>query len=1148
MTNLTEDNINLFSSSPSTQSAPLSSVGSFTPVDSKTPTYVNEQTTNLSNDNVNLFASPIRSKLDSVTDDQEEEETTDIKFDEDDLEKTDAYFESNIPQPKLPPDEADDAWYLQTSTLPEDITYDRVAQLQRDNEETRRTISEQALKQGISEDEFIEKNIIPNMPDGDFGSSEQIVKSLLSASGATGFRSILNISDWINEGIGGLGNKLEEVARYVQKESPDIYRSITSRSPASLANQLVRDTMAMVEVAEAATMGVVTAGSLGFKTTKKLQKEMSQLEFNKFYEAPKKFVPNVRGITYQAMTEADELAEKTAKQNSDLMEQLLDNMQKATGKTLSKVDEETGKLVPDPEAYRKAGIDVLNDMSPLERLEDLGETRKDEFLTPILKIEKFNAVVSMASVLKDKYPKYFDKDTPIIDSLFNATVDEKLVGDPEFMKELTKYNIDFEEYILAVVGSGSKAGQVLNRLSQIRRATSLSAKEAKEERKALDQQDGIRKYIIRIENIRRGLLVSQFKTAARNLTSAYIRGPLEGLQNVFDTVLYNLANEGKGKAALSLVDPVNWSDSFRHMKYMFSDIENVKDYTDFILDNPKLGNLHTMMFEQVSEIRKSLGSNTKSPAVNKMFEYAEDSVDFLNTPNRFQEFLTRRAVFMGELERLVKREYGVNLMQELNKGRLPDFINDAIRPEGARSFYEIAADATTRALDVTFAKSPDVPIFKEAANFVVKNGLTVAFEFPRFTFNSLELMGQYSGGAAYALVKKLTTGKGFADAKQRQRVTRNLVGAAAILGAYQYRTSENAPEDYKLIRTSDKEGVNVTPQYPLRQFLYVGEMIKQFMEGGSDQLADFLTSDFGAEGLETYIGAPLRRGVGEGITQEIGEILFQDGRNVLMDNKLAKAGGKALAQYLQTFFVPMAQIVDLERGTGYRGSVKKDVATDPKPGQGGVSAFTKEFIRPFRQQAIFMSPKEEEGLPERTDLYGRNTRIRNMERAFLGLGYEELPNEAGKMLQSFGIKSYKLASKSQIPSLKREENKFLAKHIPSLVATLNDSKDLFEKLYDRRAKAKVGFKETMSKEQFVKEHMKDKFLKFYAKLKSSFVTGYKEVAPENRLYIIALEKYRKLSRQEKKMAVLNFRYVNGREPDIHNEEDIIALTKTGKVK
>ena len=149
MTNLTEDNINLFSSSPSTQSAPLSSVGSFTPVDSKTPTYVNEQTTGLTDSNINLYASPIRSKLDSVTDDQEEEETTTIKFDEDDLEKTDAYFESNIPQPKLPPDEADDAWYLQTSTLPEDITYDRVAQLQRDNEETRRTISEQALKQGI---------------------------------------------------------------------------------------------------------------------------------------------------------------------------------------------------------------------------------------------------------------------------------------------------------------------------------------------------------------------------------------------------------------------------------------------------------------------------------------------------------------------------------------------------------------------------------------------------------------------------------------------------------------------------------------------------------------------------------------------------------------------------------------------------------------------------------------------------------------------------------------------------------------------------------------------------------------------------------------------------------------------------------------
>jgi hypothetical protein len=86
------------------------------------------------------------------------------------------------------------------------------------------------------------------------------------------------------------------------------------------------------------------------------------------------------------------------------------------------------------------------------------------------------------------------------------------------------------------------------------------------------------------------------------------------------------------------------------------------------------------------------------------------------------------------------------------------------------------------------------------------------------------------------------------------------------------------------------------------------------------------------------------------------------------------------------------------------------------------------------------------------------------------------------------------------------------------------------------------------KQKLVKEHMKDKFLKFYAKLKSSFVTGYKEVAPENRLYIIALEKYRKLSRQEKRMAVLNFKSNEGREPDIHDEKDILVLTKTGKIK
>ena len=108
--------------------------------------------------------------------------------------------------------------------------------------------------------------------------------------------------------------------------------------------------------------------------------------------------------------------------------------------------------------------------------------------------------------------------------------------------------------------------------------------------------------------------------------------------------------------------------------------------------------------------------------------------------------------------------------------------------------------------------------------------LTVVAPFPRFMFNSMELMGQYMGGASIPLTRKIANivtlgkvGKGKLTPKDRQRISRNLIGAAVMLGAYQYRSSEDAPPDFKKLRLDDNTEMDTTPQFPMRQFLYLGE-------------------------------------------------------------------------------------------------------------------------------------------------------------------------------------------------------------------------------------------------------------------------------------------------------------------------------------
>lgn len=51
-------------------------------------------------------------------------------------------------------------------------------------------------------------------------------------------------------------------------------------------------------------------------------------------------------------------------------------------------------------------------------------------------------------------------------------------------------------------------------------------------------------------------------------------------------------------------------------------------------------------------------------------------------------------MFLAELQRLVRNEYKVDFIEEINKGNLMKFMNNGYAPKGSnRSFYDLAADA-----------------------------------------------------------------------------------------------------------------------------------------------------------------------------------------------------------------------------------------------------------------------------------------------------------------------------------------------------------------------------------------------------------------------------------------------------------------------
>tara|TARA_R110000803_G_scaffold89040_1_gene156163 strand:- start:190 stop:3750 length:3561 start_codon:yes stop_codon:yes gene_type:complete len=848
-------------------------------------------------------------------------------------------------------------------------------------------------------------------------------------------------------------------------------------------------------------------------------------------------------------------ASKVAEANDDIAQQLISEFEERTNKIIS--DTIDGKKVLNFDLARKAGNETAQkilktqtaDQTTTNSLSELAllATGSEDLVEPFLKPEKFNSIVALASDLRAKDPEYFNKLGPdgkkmrVVDLLFEASVKKDMVAPQDLVDMLAKYDLSFEDYVLTVVGSGSKAGEVFQKLSQVRRirpADSISDIEEKARREA---QSNVMKGFLRLEGIRRGLLVSKLATASRNLTSAGIRAPLEGLGNVMDTAMYNIGKKGVVVGVKSLGDLNNWRGSFSHMGYMFQP-GKAKGLTDLILNRPETMDILSSLFDNLNGIQKASGRG-KGGAVDWILSRGEDITNLLNTPNRWQEHLVRRGSFLGELERLAKREWDVDLIDVIQKGEIRDLLNDTskYKPKDGRSFMDMVADSTKKALDITYAKAPDVQVFRETSNFITRNGLTVVLPFPRFMFNSMELMGQYGAGASIPLTKAVTNfvtgGKAYKGqvftAKDRQRVSRNILGMVAVGAAYQYRTSEDATADYKKMNTGDGTSMDMTPQFPMRQFLFMGEAAKRIINGTFDDWFD------AKEFTETFVGTNIRTGVGEGIVQEVADLAT--GVDLTSGESVGKTLGKAFGNYLSTWVVPYGQIIDAQRGLGIRGTGYKESAGDPNLDFG--SSLKTAFTQPFRSQSVGLSAEEEAALPEKQYvLTEKKKRIAPFAKLLFGLSMTTTESDEGEYIVNLGYTEFNIASRSKIPSVRNFENEMLRKFLPAIVDGAKKREQKLRMKYTNLPDTSK-IKEIQTEEEYVNSFIKKQVDDGLAMVRSKLADGkLTQASPIAR----AITDYRALPTNVRSMANTIFIEKTNREPDATNLEDLRRLVLIGK--
>ena len=567
---------------------------------------------------------------------------------------------------------------------------------------------------------------------------------------------------------------------------------------------------------------------------------------------------NANKIQDEIDAKVEEAAKNAPEIRNELIKDFEDGISLNKGKKRDDPDyikvsylDENGDLILDHAKARSVGKSVLQDATTLKGevtdfLKDpfrdptspgLGDligtmnTDVTSFASPILNPDRFNSIVALAAKLKKSNPEKFKRNKKvkieiekedangnlvkeeklvsqkmtIIDNLFELAVD-KDIDATDLIDELDDVGLSFEDFVLSVVGSGSEAGKVMQKLSMIKRSRSTADLiELQDKTKIGESQFKFYKGLRRFENARRGGLVSQIPTAARNLLSVGVRLPLETLGNVIDTAIYNAAKPledadsildlGKAsvlavpRGALSLVDFNNWKGSTRNLQLIFTDLARLKvdpkkerfatdiagmkfyapttdvqEVVDFVLKRPEFIEKHSRLFDNLNDIQ-AIGGREELPGIMKKLknpvgallnEY-EDFVYALNFFNRYQEHMVRRTALFGELERLTKREWGIDLLPALNRGGIKGIVNDSseFKPKEARSFMSIMEDATNKALDMSYSESPDLTLFKAIEKIIVRTPLigTAIAPFPRFMLSQMELMGTYMAGSLIPATK-----------------------------------------------------------------------------------------------------------------------------------------------------------------------------------------------------------------------------------------------------------------------------------------------------------------------------------------------------------------------------------------------------------
>ena len=681
---------------------------------------------------------------------------------------------------------------------------------------------------------------------------------------------------------------------------------------------------------------------------------------------------------------------------------------------------------------------IVNEIvSPKEKISeqpktiDTPETLKNR--TPALPVDTVNKFVDASlQFLKEEQIKFIPEKNIPISKQISTKMQEVFLSDtyntPYVIRRIAEDNKlppkDFLDFIFPSVSQSAKEMAAWSRASRYLRNQLDPTGQ-------ILQSTGSPTFNVlkRLDDIRRGLLVTRIATAVRNYASQTARITLDSLQNVTDFALQ--------QALKPFIDPVQFQKNqvspftslnqlitnFRQWKP--SEFKKVKKQTDLILD--QFPNEKNRLFLRYgSDIAVSV-KGTKKSKVDKFFDTAQDGVDILNFLNKTQEYITRRAVVLARLDELIRAN-----PKYYNKKNLQQILRDG---EHSKIRVSDLGNAVDKALEVTFAK--EFNMYKKGASYenfaagVINTinklpfVLTSIIPFPRFLFNSLRFHAEFSPFGFLRFLSK-------ADRQKIARgdtsgVSRALLGTGLLFAAMALRKQDYAGEKWYEFKVGDRT-IDTRPYNPLAAYLFVGDVINRLMDGTFRNIdpKDVITVFAGVRGttglylfdqiVDWVTGSNIKAGATE------------------WTGRFKKFLGELLAGYL----TPIQNITDLMAEYYPEMRISRDTSKEPFKG-----AFKKRFMDtdlPAYTSATNYIINEKTGLPESAPIIKESPLVGQ----FTGVRFITPKNSAEKEFDFLQIQPGEIFRSTRVPELDKALKDILSYKIGYGISKMVES-DVYKK-------------------------------------------------------------------------------------------------------